>query len=73
MLPEAAAQLCIAELERAQKLFPEPFRSDHEGYAILLEEVDELWDAIKQDDPLSVRAEAIQVGAMVLRLLSDRF
>lgn len=48
----------------------------HEFYAILKEEVDELWDAIKADEPLDrVRAEAIQVAAMPVRYLEtgDRY
>lgn len=72
MLPEAAAQLCVEECERAQKRWT-PLSSIHEGYALLLAEVDELWDAIRQNDPLSVREDAIKVGAMALRILSDRF
>jgi hypothetical protein len=50
--------------------------SRHEFYAILKEEVDELWDAIKADEPLDrVRAEAIQVAAMPVRYLEtgDRY
>jgi NTP pyrophosphatase (non-canonical NTP hydrolase) len=40
----------------------------HEFYAILLEEVDELWDAIKQDRPQDeVLAELVQVAAMCFR------
>jgi len=34
------------ELERAESKFA-PFNSAHEGYAVLLEEVDELWDVVK--------------------------
>lgn len=50
--------------------------SAHEGFAILKEEVDELWDAVrvKQSDPervFSMRAEAVQVAAMALRFLHD--
>jgi NTP pyrophosphatase (non-canonical NTP hydrolase) len=48
----------------------------HEFYAILKEEVDELWDAIKHDDPqAAVHAEAIQVIAMCVRYLEtgDRY
>lgn len=48
----------------------------HEFYAILKEEVDELWDAIKRNDPQdNVVDEAIQVAAMVFRYLEtgDRY
>ncbi len=47
-----------------------PFGSRHEGYAIMLEEVDELWDEIKQDGESSkVYAEAMQVAAMATELM----
>lgn len=58
------------ELDRASKKFPD-FRSAHEGYAILKEEVDELWDAIKANDHVSARKEAVQVAAMAFRYLLD--
>lgn len=65
----------MCELNLAQINFP-PFRSGHEGFAILKEEVDELWEAIrmKQSDPArpqAMRKEAIQVAAMALRFLVD--
>jgi hypothetical protein len=64
------------EFVRASSKFP-PFASEHEGYAILKEEVDELWDAVKlnQKHPEryeSCRKECIQVAAMALRFLYDR-
>jgi hypothetical protein len=45
-----------------------PFNSTHEGYAVLLEEVDELWDEVRerQPNPTRLRKEAIQVAAMAL-------
>lgn len=52
-----------------------PFASAHEGYAVLKEEVDELWDVIKRKPDSTrkdeMRAEAIQVAAMALRFLID--
>ena len=52
--------------------FP-PFNSAHEGYAVLREEVDELWEAIKKKDKDhgAIQKEAIQVAAMALRFLED--
>jgi len=52
------------------------FASAHEGFAILKEEVDELWDAVrlKQSDParnVLMRKEAIQVAAMAIRFIHD--
>jgi len=53
-----------------------PFRSAHEGYGIMLEEFDEMWDAVKlkENNPSrfhELESEAVQVGAMALRFLID--
>jgi len=52
------------------------FHNAHEGYAVLLEEVDELWDTIKlhQNYPHRldlIKKETIQVSAMAIRILFD--
>ena len=61
----------VAEYDRAIKKFPR-FNSGHEGYAVLKEEVDELWDAIKGNyDKEFLREEAIQVAAMAIRFIND--
>jgi NTP pyrophosphatase (non-canonical NTP hydrolase) len=64
----------MTELEHASANFP-AMRSEHEGYAILKEEVDELWDEIKKNpknrDKAALRREAVQVAAMALRFLND--
>lgn len=58
------------ELDQAVRNWP-PFNSAHEGYAVLLEEMDELWDHVKTNqrrrDLLKMQAEAIQVAAMAVR------
>tara|TARA_R110000787_G_scaffold37412_8_gene95046 strand:- start:1127 stop:1393 length:267 start_codon:yes stop_codon:yes gene_type:complete len=57
-------------LEAAEKF--EPFNSAHEGYAVLLEEVDELWQEVKHgNDFHKLEAEAIQVAAMAIRFIHD--
>ena len=62
------------ELNRARSKFA-PFNSAHEGYAVLLEEVDELWTEVRghrsQENLRAMRAEAIQVAAMALRFVGD--
>lgn len=68
---EIASDMAV-EVKRARDIYPK-FNSTHEGYAILQEEVDELWDEIKQkkSDILKLRNEAIQVGAMAIRFIQD--
>jgi NTP pyrophosphatase (non-canonical NTP hydrolase) len=59
------------ELDRARAKFP-AFHSAHEGFAVLMEEVDELWDEVRANGSRErMRAEAIQVAAMALRFISD--
>jgi len=60
-----------AEFESATKKFGK-FNSTHEGYAVIKEEVDELWDAIKGNASKNfLEEEAIQVAAMALHFLVD--
>jgi len=51
------------------------FNSAHEGYAILLEEVHELWDHVKTHQKnrnlAAMRMEAVQVAAMALRFATE--
>jgi len=58
------------ELTKAMKNWP-AMNSAHEGYGVLLEEVDELWDHVKTNqkkrDVDAMRKECIQVAAMALR------
>jgi hypothetical protein len=64
------AEEAVAEAICASAKF-EPFFSAHEGYAVLREEVDELWEAIKANDFAHARNEAIQVAAMALRYAAE--
>lgn len=63
------------ELLRAKTLFPEKFVNQHEGYAVLLEEIDELWDEIKKNqknyDLDAQRKEATQAAAMLVRFIVE--
>ena len=58
------------EHNRAREKFP-PMRGPHEGYAIILEELDEMWDAIKANDITSARKECLQVAAMCFAFLLE--
>lgn len=60
------------ELERALKRFPR-FNSPHEGWAVIREELDELWEHVRDNTGRSAEAqlEAIQLAAMALRYALD--
>lgn len=52
----------------------EPFNSPHEGYAVIKEELDELWDDVRKKNrgrSTAARSEAIQVAAMAVRYVVD--
>ena len=55
---------------------PTSLTSNHEGYGIIKEEFDELWDEIKALDPQglsnALRKEALHLAAMALRFIVDR-
>ena len=52
-----------------------PMATCHEGYAVILEELDELWDEIKvkqiNRNVDKLRKEALQVATMAVRFLHD--
>lgn len=61
------------ELERAYAKHGREQWGRHEFYAILLEEVDEVWEEIKADSPQAqLRREIIQVAAMAIRYLETK-
>ena len=62
----------VAELVRAQQKHA-PKHSAHEGYAVILEELNELWTEVKAQHPdrEKMRKEALQVAAMGLRFVVD--
>jgi hypothetical protein len=70
MSNEEAVALAFAELKSARNNWP-AFNSAHEGWGVLSEEMDELWDHVKTNqrrrDLRAMRKEAIQVAAMALR------
>lgn len=63
-----------AEVSSAESKWP-PLNSAHEAWAVLMEEVDELWDHVrvnqKRRDLSAMRKEAIQVAAMAVRFVRD--
>lgn len=61
------------ECERARCKHPTPIRSLHEGYAIILEEMDELKAEVwqQQKDRRALATELVQVAAMCQRMAED--
>ena len=63
------------EVLRAKTMFPTNFHNQHEAYAVILEEFDELWDEIKKNhknyDLVAQRTEATQAAAMLVRLMVE--
>ncbi|HHW14485.1 MAG TPA: hypothetical protein GXX28_06095 [Firmicutes bacterium] len=69
-----ALELVAREYLRATSLNG-PFASAHEGYAVLLEEVDELkaevWKSPRKRDPEAMLKEAVHAATMGLRFVVD--
>lgn len=63
-------QNILNELENANTQYG-PFKSIHEAYAVILEELDEVWDEIKhkQADCDKIEAELLQVAAMCVKTI----
>ena len=59
-----------AEYRRARQMH-NPMRGSHEGWAVIYEEVDEMWDEIKASNIHLARSEAVQVAAMCLAFLLE--
>lgn len=66
------AAAVVDELYRAFELHGE-FPSLHHAASVLREEHDELWEEIKKKNPdhVAICKEAIQLGAMTIRLIYD--
>jgi len=62
------------EFEIASSLYSK-FHSNHEGYAVIKEEVDELWDEIKKSKDTKgnkkMKSELIQIAAMAIRFIDN--
>lgn len=65
-----AIERVLAELGRARTKFPTPHHSAHEGFSVLREEVDELWETVRGLEG-DMRAEAVQVAAMAIRFIVE--
>ena len=68
------AQTVALEIESARRKH-KPINSVHEGYAVLLEEVEEFWAEVmkrtKDRSAGKMRAELVQIAAMAQRTCED--
>lgn len=60
------------ELDRARAKHP-VISSHHQGYGIILEELDEYWDEVKRNakDVEIIYSELVQIAAMAQRIAED--
>lgn len=78
-LEEKTAKLIDQELRSIPEKYQKNFNSVHEGYAVLLEEVEELkqeafWGEKGGDKEVwkeKLKAEAVQVAAMAVRFIQE--
>lgn len=60
------------EIEQSRKLHGD-FSGSHEGYAVILEEVEELWAEVKKKERNfdAMKKECIQIAAMAIKFYED--
>lgn len=72
---QAVLESVAREVFHAAMLHPGRQASLHEGYAVLLEEVEEFWDLVKmkaENRPAgAARKELVQVAAMAIRTILE--
>jgi len=70
MTAREAIEKVLEELHHANAKYGK-FSSKHEGYAIIREELEELWEEIKSknSNPSSLQEEARQVAAMAIQFM----
>ena len=61
--------LALVRQEYLSTLRFAPLASAHEGYAVLAQGLDDLWEEIKRGRPIGARDEAVQLAAMAVRFL----
>jgi hypothetical protein len=73
-MSEYTLDLIRNEVIRARALYP-TWQSTHHGYAVMLEEVDELWDEVRKRaaarDKDNMRRECVQIAAMAIRFIEE--
>ena len=72
-----AGMEAVQEVKRARfQLGHGPMHSAHEGYAVILEELDELWEEVKKkprspENLAAMRSEVVQVAAMAIAFVVE--
>ncbi|HKX46174.1 MAG TPA: hypothetical protein VJP77_05690 [Planctomycetota bacterium] len=66
MIDDAMAARLVMEMNASREKWG-PYRSTHEVYGVLCEEMKELLDAIHDNDDEGARHEAMQIAAVALR------
>ena len=73
-MTKSIGQEILDEYGKAANKYP-AFNSTHEGYAVIAEELDELWDKVKLNKGIKgnelMRQECIQIAAMAVRFIHD--
>ena len=76
MIRSKVLEMIKTELDSANNKYP-AFHSTHEGYAVLREEIDELWDEIKVSKSTNANRlmvnEAVQVAAMAIKFIENLY
>lgn len=71
---DSAISDVLSELDSAMTRYP-ALHSAHEAYAVILEELDEVWDEVRLNpakrDADRLRHELIQLAAMTIRAIVD--
>jgi hypothetical protein len=70
MTLESLNDLIVKEMDYGRSKFG-PYHNSHEHYAVLQEEVDEWWDAIKGNVSDCSMYELIQVAAVAMRYVLE--
>lgn len=66
-----ALSVVKVQVLKAYTKHPTPMHSGHEGYGVILEELDEAWDEIKANNSVNAFDEMSQVGSMAVRFMLD--
>lgn len=71
--PSPAVVAVVDSLAKARAKHPTGIRSGHEGYAVILEELDEVKAEVWKNEPdrAALRKELTHVAAMAIRMIED--